>query len=74
MVHGVEVHLPDRILSQNRIERLESIGFDWDPVTGRSFSLSSVIVILKHSRASLDTAMFPRDTPRVSHRGRGVVR
>ena len=36
VVHGVEVHLPDRILSQNRIERLESIGFDWDPVTGRS--------------------------------------
>jgi len=52
----------DRILSQIRIERLEGIG------------LSGIIVILKHSRASLGTVMLPRDTPRVFHRGRGAVR
>ena len=48
-------------LSQDRIELLEKIGSKWKGLTTARY-LGGAVVILKHTRSSLDTAMFLVDT------------
>jgi len=53
-------------LSQDRIERLEEIGFQWQVLTDYD-------KILVHSKRSLDTAMFRKGLQAIHHWDTGVA-